>query len=65
MFECIINCIICSEYDLNISILEKICKFSYHWALLREINPVVVVLLCEGGRDVFRIICVLNFEIIE
>jgi len=37
-FEYIINCTICAECDLDISILAKMCNFSYHWAVV-----------CEGG----------------
>ena len=64
-FEYIINCIICVECDLDIGILEKIFNFSYHWVLLWEADPVFVVLLCEGGKDGFRIICILSSEVIE
>lgn len=38
-FECIIDCIICMEYDLDISVLEKICEIYYHWVMVYEGDP--------------------------
>jgi len=53
-FEYITDCIICIECDLDISTVEKICKFSYHWVPVSESDPYLgvwkVYLLCEGGN---------------
>lgn len=38
-FKYVIDFIICMEYDLGISVLEKICEISYHWVVVREGDP--------------------------
>lgn len=37
-FEYITDCIICRECDLDISAVEKICKYSYHWVPVSEVT---------------------------
>lgn len=55
-FEYIIDCIICTECYLDISVLEKICEISYHWFVVCESDSFLGlegVLLCECGKDIF------------
>ena len=67
-FEYIKDCITCAEYDLDIIIPGKICNF-----FITELQKVKVthflglegVLLCEGSKEGFQIICVLSSEIIK
>jgi hypothetical protein len=62
------DCITCAECDLDVSILEKISNI-----FITELQQVKVthflglgdVLLCEGGKVGFQIICVLSFEFNE
>jgi len=58
--------IICKKCNLDVSALEKVCNVSYHWVVISENSPFLKlggVLLCEGGREDLRDICVLSFEI--
>jgi hypothetical protein len=50
------DCIICAECDLDISTLEKICNFYYHWVVISDSDPffgLKCVLLCDGGKVSF------------
>jgi hypothetical protein len=50
------ECIICVECDLDISTLENICNFSYHWVVVSESDllwGLECVSLCDGGKVSF------------
>jgi hypothetical protein len=49
-----VDCIIYTERNLDISTLEKIRNFFYHWAVLSEGDPfsgLESALLCDGGKE--------------
>jgi hypothetical protein len=55
----IVDCITCAECYLQ-------CNFSYHLVIVSEGDSfwgLEGLLLCEGGKDDFRIICVLSLKI--
>lgn len=57
-FEYIIDCIICTECDLDIGVLEKICEISYHWVVHVKVTHFLGlegVLLCECGKVIFEL----------
>jgi len=63
--EFIINCTICAECDLDVTILEKTCNFSYLWAAVCKGDPYLWfegVLMCKAGKESCRIMKVLDFE---
>lgn len=61
-FDYITDCITCTECDLDVSSVENISKFSYHWMPVSESGPPL-----EAGRCICcvkGVIGVWNFEII-